>query len=133
MKIKNFAAIIAALTVIVILSCNWFNKKKHEPENPLVGNWRIDSLQAGKDSTEGLLLLLMAKDALASARVQFTSDSFFITTGDDVDTSAYQYDDKTQRVFVKDSTGDAFDYHRVNDSTITLTGKDSLVFVLTRK
>ena len=59
MKIKIFVAAIATATII-FFSCNWFRSKKKDVSNPLVGEWKLDSIKGGKDSSIADLFIAVA-------------------------------------------------------------------------
>jgi hypothetical protein len=130
MKIKIFVALIATATII-FLSCNWFRSKKKEASNPLVGEWKLDSVRLAKDSnfTAFLFAGIIKPD---SVEVSFTKDTVLTRTKDHVDTVGYFFDVKTNQLTIKDSS-QIFAFAKMNDSLILLTSKDSTVLFLQKK
>ena len=130
MKHKFIAAAIAA-TAIVSASCDWFQSESNEIKNPLIGQWKIDSLTVGKDTSGAFVLaLLVAKD---QAVLEFKKDTIVTMNGNDSDTSFYKWYEKEMKVMPADTVEGAFQYARLNDSTVTLTSKDSTVLFLQKK
>ncbi len=130
MKIKIFVAFIATATII-FLSCNWFRSKKKDVSNPLVGEWKLDSVKLAKDSnfTSFAFAGVSKPD---SVEVSFTKDTVFTHTKDHVDTVGYSFDAKTNQLTIKDSS-QIFAFTRMNDSLVSLTGKDSTILFLLKK
>jgi hypothetical protein len=130
MKIKVLVAFIATATII-FLSCNWFRSKKKEASNPLIGEWKLDSVGFPRDSNfTNFFLAGMSKPD--SVEVSFTKDTVFTRTKDHVDTAGYAFDAKTNQLTTKDSS-QTFTFVKVNDSLISLTTKDSTILFLQKK
>jgi hypothetical protein len=129
MKIKTLFALIAT-AAIVFISCNWFRSKKKEVSNPLVGEWKLDSIQFAKDSNVTSFLFVGVKPD--SLEVSFTKDTVFTRTKDHVDTMKYAFDTKTNQMMIEDSS-QIFNFVKVNDSLITLMAKDSTTLFLQKK
>lgn len=132
MKIKIFVALIATATII-FLSCNWFRSKKKDVSNPLVGEWMLDSIKAGKDTSIANFLVTVAMKDSAGVDISFTKDSIFTHSKDAVDTVEYSFDEKANQLNIKDSANQSFAYNKLNDSLITLTTKDSAVLFLLKR
>lgn len=132
MKIKVFVALVATATIIFI-SCNWFNSKKKETSNPLIGEWKLDSIKVGKDTSFAYFLLAMAMHDSGGINFSFTKDTILSRSRDDVDTVAYAFDQKENKLVVKDSVDQEFSYSKLNDSTVSLATKDSGILFLRRK
>lgn len=129
MKIKIFVALIAT-AAIVFISCNWFRSKKKEVSNPLVGEWKLDSVKFAKDSNFTSFLFAGVKPD--SLEVSFTKDTVFTRTKDHVDTMKYVFDAKTNQMFTEDSS-QTFAFVKVNDSLVTLMSKDSGILFLQKR
>lgn len=132
MKIKILVAFIAAV-VIVFISCNWFRSKKKGVSNPLVGEWKLDSIKSGKDSSMVDFFIATALMDSNGVNLRFTKDSAFTQSKDAVDTVRYSFDETVNQLNIKDSVNQSFVYNKVNDSLITLTAKDSTVLFLQKK
>jgi hypothetical protein len=132
MKIKIFVALIATATII-FLSCNWFRSKKKGVSNPLVGEWKLDSIKAGKDTSIANSFIAVALTDSSGIDISFTKDSIFTHLKDAVDTVAYSFDEKENVMSIKDSSHQSFTFSKLNDSLIALTAKDSAVFFLQKK
>ena len=76
MKIKIFVAFIATATII-LLSCNWFRSKKKQVSNPLIGEWKLDSVKTGKDTTLVHFLIAATMKDSAGVDISFTKGSIF--------------------------------------------------------
>ncbi|MER3471708.1 MAG: hypothetical protein C4330_10380 [Chitinophagaceae bacterium] len=125
MKIKILSAF--AIAIFVFPSCNWLKQKT----NPLVGSWKIDSLNITKDSNSIVyLLLVMAKQSdTTKADLAFTNDSVVLFTRDGIERTPYVFTAPDQLIF-KDSTKEQFTVQKISDSLITVTSKDSTVLYL---
>ncbi len=135
MKITIYAAILFAASVTLI-SCEWFTSKKVNEQNPLIGRWRIDSVSAGKDTANDLdmLILDMALKDSSTNDYQFTNDSLLtFKDGNAFEKMAYHFEPSTQQVVLKDSIEERFVVNRINDSLVSLTGKDSTQIFLKKK
>ena len=130
MKHKFTAAVIAA-TSIVLLSCSWFKTKKQENSNPLIGQWKLDSMTVGKDTSGAFMVALLVSDE--QTVLDFRKDTFLTITGDDRDTSFYKWNEKEMQVIPTDTSQGNFQYARLNDTTVTLTSRDSTVFFLQKR
>ena len=132
MKFKIFVALIATATII-LFSCNWFRSKKKDASNPLVGEWKLDSIKGGKDSSIVDLFISAALKDSNGINVTFTKDSAFTRSKDAIDTVGYSFDEKANQLNIKDSTIPSFAYNKLNDSLISLTSKDSTILFLQKK
>jgi hypothetical protein len=132
MKIKIFVALVATAT-IVFISCNWFRSKKKEVFNPLVGEWKLDSIKTGKDTNLVHSLINAAIQDSGKVNLSFTKDSVFSHSIYSTDKVEYSFDKKANQLKIKDSVDQNFAYNKVNDSLITLTAKDSAILFLRKK
>jgi len=132
MKIKIFVALIATATII-FLSCNWFRSKKKESANPLIGEWKLDSVKAEKDTNFVYFLLASAVKDSNSINFSFTKDSIYTYSKDDVATIAYSFDKKLNQVNIEDSSKQALTFVKLNGSLISLSTKDSTIFFIQKK
>lgn len=135
MKIKNYAVIVFAAS-ITFISCEWFASKKVNEQNPLTGRWRIDSISTGKDTANdlGMLILDMALKDSSTNDYQFTKDSILtLKNGNEFEKTAYYFKPSTQEFVLKDSIEERFVVNRINNSLISLTGKDSTQIFLKKK
>lgn len=132
MKIKIVVALVAT-AAIVLISCNWFRSKKKSVSNPLVGEWTLDSIKAGRDTGVGYFLIAAAIKDSAGFDVSFSKDSIFAHSKNAFDTVGYSLDETASRLNIKDSAHQIFAYSKMNDSSITLRAKDSTIFFLHRK
>lgn len=131
MKIKIFVALIATATII-FLSCNWFRSKKKEVSNPLVGEWKLDSLKVGKDSNAAQVFIAAAmKDSNSSFR--FTKDTIFTHLKDTIKAVGYSFNEKEKQLSFKDSSDQALSFAKLNDSTISLFTNDSTIMFFLQK
>ena len=79
---KGFLAIIAIAAIsIATISCDWFGasaKTSTSSVNSLIGEWKIDSVQLGKDTSLAYAFLAMALDKdSGNVKFQFTKDTIF--------------------------------------------------------
>jgi len=132
MKAKITAAVIATATIIFI-SCKWFRTKKKEPSNPLVGEWKLDSLSIGKDTSPANFLFVIAMQDTSDLNISFTKDSVFTQSGHGIDSVGYSFDSNKSQLTIKDWATQAFAYSKLNDSLISLTSKDSNTLFLLKK
>jgi hypothetical protein len=134
-KITLAIVLIASLSIIAI-SCDWFksDSKPVTSSNPLIGNWKLDSVQVGKDTTLGHALLLMAMhEDTSGIQIQFKPDTIFTHSKNDVDTTFYQFDDKNNLLSFKDSTEKPYHFIKLNDSLISLQRDDSSALFLKKQ
>jgi hypothetical protein len=132
MKIKILVAFIATATII-FLSCNWFRSKNKEISNPLMGEWKLDSVRFSKDSSSAYFGITAVMHDSAGADVSFTKDSIFTRSNDHVDTVGYSFDEKEKQLNIKDSSNQSLRFVKLNDSLITLTTDDSTVVLFLQK
>lgn len=130
MKIKILVAFVAT-AVFLFLSCNWFRSGKKNVSNPLIGEWKLDSVTFSKDSSPGYFLIAATHDSVGT-NVSFTKDTVFTRSKDHIDTVGYFFDAKTNQLTMEDSS-QTFTFVKVNDSLISLTTKDSTVLFLQKK
>lgn len=133
MKKTISAAIIIAATV-VLFSCDWFSGKK-EKSPTIIGNWQVDSIYPiGKDSNSlALMLYALANKGKDSSIIQFNADSTFRELSGK-DSVGKKYYVKDQTLFVQDDSAYvSYQLSFVQESTVNLLSKDSLVIVLKKK
>lgn len=133
MKKQTLAACLIAAT-ITIVSCQWFSS--NNKPSPLIGKWQIDSFDV-KDSGKatinfiGLLFLASQKKDSVKMLYDFSKDSVtFYLTNKETFTTAYQFNPSKNELTIKDSSNQVLSYSKINDSIISLQGKDSLTFFL---
>jgi len=107
--------------------------KPHNSESQLVGNWKLDSVKTGADSNLIYFMLLssMQKDS-SEIDFLFTKDSLFTFAGDEKDTNAYRFNEKKNEVTIQGDEKELYLFNKLNDSTITLTAKDSTSLYLVK-
>jgi len=136
MKKATIAIVLVASLSIIAISCDWF-KSEAKPvtsPNPLIGTWKLDSVQMGKDTTPGQALLLMAMQADSSGiQFQFKLDTVFTRSKNDVDTALYKFNEKNSLLSFRDSVATPFHFVKLNDSLISLQGNDSSVLFLKKQ
>lgn len=132
MKIKILVAFIAT-AMIIFLSCNWFQSQKKQAANPLVGEWKIDSISFEKDTTLPHVINAVAENHSSNAILSITKDFIFsLVQTDVVDSIAYSFDEKVNRILTADSA-QTLGFAKINDSLISLTTKDSAIIFLKKK
>lgn len=131
----KFLAVFIAAATIIFFSCNWFQSKKKETANPLIGYWQLDSVKVGKDSSFVYFLLLAAQDQDSTVtRIRFEKDTIFTVSGNSIDTAFYSFDEKEKHLTVKDLIPYAYSVKKLSDSLISLTAfKDSSVLFLKKE
>jgi hypothetical protein len=134
MKRNNFAALLVA-ALVLFSSCQLFNGKQAAPVNPLLGNWKIDSISIGADSSSlGYLLLGMSVDEGLPYDFHFDKDSVtFYSKGDASTKTPYTYIDSTKQLVIKDQDLDTYVVTQLNDSTTGLQGRDSSIIFLKKR
>jgi len=128
MKIKFFVAL--ATLIIIFLSCNWFRNDKNQMSNPLIGEWRLDSVQKGNDTLKASFLTAAVPKGSGDIHFSFTNNFIFAHSNGVVDTTEYSFDRKSNLLKVNDSANQTLTFVKINDSLITLVSKDSSVFFL---
>lgn len=131
------ATAVAAICVTTVIACRWFETKKVADQvvNPLVGKWKIDSIASPNDSTSfGYLLLAMSLDDSLAYDVEFTKDTLiFYQKGGATDRTAYSYNIPDSKLILQDSTQEQFVFQKQNDSSVSLTAKDSNIIFLKKR
>jgi|GEM_PF-4576704 len=128
MNIKSIAAFAVAIATFSVISCQWFASSKKEQTTPsLIGRWHLDSLNAGNDSSIVYAFIAMAMKDSSQIEVEFRGDTVLTFSGNNIDTSLYQYDVTRQQLLIKDSLQETLHVSRQNDSTLSLTTKDNAV------
>ena len=136
MKKVSLAILLIASLSIIAISCDWFksDSKPITSSNPLIGNWKLDSVQVGKDTTLGYALLLMAMHQDSSdLHFQFKPDTIFTHSTNDVDTTLYRFDEKNNLLSFIDSTEKPYHFIRLNDSIVSLQRDDSSALFLKKQ
>lgn len=134
MKRNNFAALLVA-ALVLFSSCQLFSGKQAAPDNPLLGNWKIDSISIGADSSSlGYLLLGMSVDEGLPYDFHFEKDSVtFYSKGDAPTKTPYKYVDSTKQLIILDQDLDTYVVTQLNDSTTGLQGTDSSIIFLKKR
>lgn len=137
MKNKIIVASLAAVVIIVAISCGLFGSKRTKEFN-IQGQWTIDSIQnrsADSSKNIGLLaLVLTAKDSVPIG-VEFNADSSFryTNTSDSSTGKYYVADDQTSLFIKEDSVTHQLNFLSKSDSAISLMSIDSIYYYLRRK
>jgi len=124
------------IILVVLAAAVYFIFKMITPHNggsQLVGNWKLDSVKTGADSNLIYFMLLssMQKDS-SEIDFLFTKDSLFTFAGDEKDTNAYRFNEKKNEVTIQGDEKELYLFNKLNDSTITLTAKDSTSLYLVK-
>jgi hypothetical protein len=120
------------LSVLLISACsrNEIDTWDQKQNNPFIGSWKINSIQAGNQSDPLALFIacLLQKDT-SGADIMFTNDSLYFS-GESSDRIPYQYNGKDKLIILKDPSGAIYPIRMINDSAIGLTlGKDTEIFL----
>lgn len=112
-----------------IWSCS--NTTRSMNYNPLVGNWKIDSVGFGRDSNlvDHFILSSMMEDSMAMD-FTFVNDSLFIQMENETDTVLYHINQNKHLVVIGDIPGEKYGYTIVNDSSITLQQTNGTIIFL---
>jgi hypothetical protein len=132
---RNYFAVLLVTALFVLSSCQFFTGRQASSSNLLMGNWKIDSIATGKDSSAfGYLLLAMSVNESAAYDFQFDKDTLTFYGKDAApDKRAYHYIDSTHQLVIEDSDMDTYVVKRLNDSTTGLQGKDSSIIFLKKR
>ncbi len=135
----NFFTVLFA-GAIGMASCNSVTKSENIVAiNQLEGEWKVDSLTQGKDSSSifPLLLSMAATDSNHnfSMHLIFKTDSIITTYADgNKDTTLFQLDTIANSIVLLEKSGpDTIWYHIVNDHAMSLQFKDSSLMHMSRK
>jgi hypothetical protein len=131
MKIKIFFAFLA-IAALIFLSCNWFRSKKNQTSNPLVGEWKLDSIRSLAKDTSFFLTRAIVHDT-SNVHLSFTKDTILLHSRDHVDTIGYSFDATASQLTLKGTPDEALSFSKVNDSLVSLVSKDSMIFFLQKK
>lgn len=124
-----------AAALVLLTSCQLFTGKQVTPVNPLLGNWKIDSIAIEEDSSVlGYLLLGMSIDEGLPYDFQFDKDTVtFFSKGAAPAKTPYTYIDSTRQLIIQDKDRDTYVVRLLNDSTTGLQGNDSSVIFLKKR
>ena len=138
MKSNLGALIRSILMVTTAISCNFFSTEE-KAGHPMIGHWELDSL-AVNDSSDNIGLFLMAMASLDSSGnnatdFYFTQDSVFYNFNDsDTTKASYRYHADSSRILItEDKEVKQFRFSMLPDSTMVLTGEDSVTLYFKRK
>lgn len=137
MKNKIIVASLAAVVIIVAISCGLFGSKRTKEFN-IQGQWTIDSIaNRSSDSSKNIGLLAVAiseKDSMPVG-VQFNADSSFgyMHSSDSNAGKYYLAEDQTSLFIKEDSVTHQFNFLSKSDSAISLLSVDSIYYYLRRK
>lgn len=128
-------AVLWAASLVLCSSCHLFTGKQASPVNPLLGNWKIDSISIGADSSSlGYLLLGMSVDEGLPYDFHFDKDSVtFYSKGGVSEKTPYSYIDSSRRLIVMDEELDTYIVKPLNDSITGLQGQDSSIIFLKKR
>ena len=135
MKKKTFTAAFTAAAFVLFISCNGSQKEQVDVSDPLVGKWRIDSIQPGNDSTAlGHLFLAFSRNDSLDFDYQFGKDSVTFYGKRSAETTKYTLDTaKKELIFGDSASNGIYRFNRLNDSTVALIDKDSVVILLKKR
>jgi len=132
MKFKILVAFVAT-TTLIFLSCNWFRSKKKDLSNPLVGEWRLNSIKARDSIRFANFLVTCEMLDTNTIDVSITKDTIITHAHNETDTVGYSFDEKKNELIMKDSINPVLSFAKFSDSLITLTTKDSTILFLQKK
>ena len=123
-----------------LCACNLFSERRHSPEKASIpaGHWRLDSIAApeGKREMALLVIAMAAKDSANSITdFYFTPDSVYYDFNDE-DTTRASYrlqPEHNLMVLHSENEVDTLRYQFTEDSTMVLTGNDSVSLYLRRR
>lgn len=132
---RNYLAALLAAVLVFCSSCRLFTDKQAGSTNPLLGNWKIDSIAVEADSSSlSYLLLGMSVDEGLPYDFHFDKDTVtFYSKGPDTTKTPYTYIDSTRQLIIQDPDLDTYVVQQLNDSTTGLQGKDSSIIFLKRR
>jgi hypothetical protein len=131
MRTKFVAAALVA-GMLFVASCKWFSAAPKANEFNIVGKWKLDSLQPGKDTSPGFIAMAVAMPD-SSTVFDFKADSNYVGYPDTT-TNKGKYYVKDNKLYIFDGTSNApYSLTVINDSLVHLTDKDSLLIVLKRQ
>lgn len=117
------------LILILIAVAIYFIYRKSSNGNDnsvLAGSWKLDSVKTGADSNLIYFMLLSSmKEDSTEVDFLFSGDSLFTFVGDDADTNTYSFNERKKEVTIQSDEKEVYVYNKINDSTISLTAKDS--------
>ena len=132
MKCKK-AMLALSVSLAALTSCDLISKNQ-TAINPLLGEWKIDSIASKNNNDIGVLLMALSlqdKDSTISD-LSFSSDSVLYIENDTLTKSAYTFN-KEDKIIILLKDSSMFYYNAVNDSLITITSNDSTTLLLKKK
>jgi len=123
MKLKIF------LVIIIIAAAVYLIYRMMSPRNEtsvLAGSWKLDSVKTGADSNLIYFMLLSSmKEDSTNIDFLFTRDTLFTFAGDEADTNTYSFNQRKKEVTIQSDEKEVYVFNKINDSTISLTARDS--------
>ncbi len=131
MKKSTLVAVFATAAIIItIFSCKWFSSSPTTNSARIIGQWKVDTAHfIGKDTPLGVKLFFPD----TSCVFKFNADST-LSFSHKKDSSLTKYYLQDSVLYIKEDS--VFTKNKIaflNDSTATLTTKDSLVFSLKKE
>jgi hypothetical protein len=108
MKVRTLIIVLAVAVAV------YFTFKLIMPanvESQLVGNWKLDSVKTGADSNLIYFMLLSSMQK---------------------DTNTYRFNEKKKEITIDGDDKEIYQFNKLNDTTITLTAKDSTSLYLVK-
>jgi hypothetical protein len=124
------SALALFVCVVTFASCS-FSTKNKKIVNPLIGQWKIDSVSSKNSNDLGALLLAMSLQDSAQYDIVFTPETLSVLQKDTIPKINYHFDDKKSELHILDNST-SYIFHHLTDCLVTLTAKDSTVLFLKR-
>lgn len=128
------------LVFCVLSACNLFSNRRQSSEKATIpaGHWRLDSISApeGKGELAQLALAMAAGDSANSGTdFYFTRDSVFYDFNEaDTTRAAYDLRAGNKTLLIRSGNeADTLQFQFTKDSTLVLTGNDSVSLYLRRR
>ena len=128
---KKIVLAVLLTAVIIWVSCNQSPKPKSG--NPLVGQWKIDSIATANNNLIGVMLLASTLNDSAAFDVSFTPDSVKLHQKDTITKRSYAFNTNTNQLFINDEDSNVLSYQVLDPTYIKLTAKDSTIIFLKKK
>ena len=129
MKKTVFAALTAA-SFTALVSCN--QSAKPMASNPLIGQWKIDSIASPDNNMIGVILLASTLNDSATFDMNITADSISLHQKDTVTKTGYTFNSNTNQLLLQEDPT-VLQYQPISPAYIKLTATDSTTMYLRKR
>jgi hypothetical protein len=123
---KNILSFAILASSFYLSSCNNQSPEQANDNNPLVGNWTIDSISSTDSNSIGLLLFAMSFDSAGKNPydIQITKDSITLYQKDTTSIRSYQLIENKNEILIPEDSS-KMNYRKLPDGRMVMVSEDS--------